>query len=152
MPAITELRSPAYLLTYVWHALRGVLVLSGRLLRWWHAPHLYDLVSLGVASGRSGHHDAMNAHKEGRRTRTRRGQILAVSAVVAVAVVLAAVAFLPWQAWPPVAVAALLVLARHGKPEGKPVVQAGGRGAAVPAADAGDHHPALGRAEHRRHQ
>jgi DNA segregation ATPase FtsK/SpoIIIE, S-DNA-T family len=116
-------RAPfVYLPTYVWHAIRGVGVLTGRLIRWWHAPHLSDLVSLAVAAGRSGHQDAMSAHKEGRKTRTRRGQILAVCVVAAVIVVLAAVTWLPWQAWPPVGVVAVLVLAPHGRPEGKHVI------------------------------
>jgi DNA segregation ATPase FtsK/SpoIIIE, S-DNA-T family len=95
-------RSPFYLVTYLWHSIRGCLVLALRVIRWWHAPHLHDLVSLAVASGRSGHHDAMSAHKEGRKTRTRRGQILAVCAVLALAIVLAAVAWLrgrPGRSW-----------------------------------------------------
>ena len=118
------LRIPFYLVTYLWHAARGLTVLHGRLIRWWHAPHLGDLVSLAVASGRSGHTDAMAAHKEGRATRTRRGQILAVCALAAFGLVLAAVRWMPWYAWPPLGVLAVLVLARHGRPEGRQVIQA----------------------------
>jgi S-DNA-T family DNA segregation ATPase FtsK/SpoIIIE len=117
------LRMPAYVVLYVWHAVRGLFVLGGRLIRWWHAPHLHDLVSLAVASGRSGHHDAMNAHREGRKTRTRRGQILAVSAVMTVAAVLAAVAFLPLWVLALGGLAAVLVLARHGRPDGRQVIR-----------------------------
>ena len=117
------LRAPVYLLLYLWHAVRGAAVLTGRVVTWWHAPHLRDLVSLAVASGRSGHHDAMNAHKEGRKTRTRRGQILAVCVLAALAAALAAVAWLPWQAWPLVAVQLLAVLAHYGRPDGKHVIR-----------------------------
>ena len=102
------LRAPfVYLPTYLWHATRGVFVLGDRLVRWWHAPHLHDLVSLAVASGRSGHHDAMNAHREGRKTRTRRGQILAVSLGLALAAGLVLAAFAPWWGWALLAVVAL---------------------------------------------
>jgi len=105
------LRSPAYLVTYLWHAIRGVAVLGGRVMRWWHAPHLSDLVSLAVASGRAGHHDAMAAHKEGRKTRTRRGQILAVCVLLALAGGLVLAAFAPWWRWLVLAVVALWTLA-----------------------------------------
>ena len=118
------IRFPLYLATYLWHAIRGVAVLGRRLIMWWQAPHLSDLVSLAVAAGRSGHTDAMAAHREGRSTRKARAWIVAASALVTVAAVLAAVSYLPWPAWPPIGLVALLVLATHGRPEGKHVIQA----------------------------
>jgi len=118
------LRAPFYLLTYLWHALRGAAVLTGRLSRWWHVPELHDLMSLAVATGRSGHHDAMAAHAEGRRTRTRRGQIIACCAVAAAVVLTVAVVVLPWWCWLPVTASVVLVLARHGRPAGRPVITA----------------------------
>jgi DNA segregation ATPase FtsK/SpoIIIE, S-DNA-T family len=118
------LRLPLYLLTYLWHAIRGLFVLARRVIRWAYAPHLDELVSLAVAAGRSGHTDAMSAHKEGRQTRKARAWIVAASALVTVVAVLAAVTWLPWPAWPPIGLVALLVLATHGRPEGKHVIQA----------------------------
>ena len=82
------------------------------------------LESLAVAAGRSGHHDAMNAHTQGRKTRATRWQIIAVSAVAAVAVLLAMVRWLPWWGWLAAAVAAVAVLARHGAPDGQPIIRA----------------------------
>ena len=116
-------RTPRYLITYLWHATRGLSVLAARLIRWAYAPHLDNLVSLAVAAGRSGHTDAMAAHKEGRKTRAARAWIVAGCGLVAVTAVLAAVTWLPVWAWPAVALAAVLVLARHGRPEGAQVVK-----------------------------
>ncbi len=117
------LRLPAYLVLYVWHALRGVFILTGRLITWWHVPELHVLASLAVAAGRSGHHDALNAHREGKKTRAARGRIIAVVAVLTVAVVAAGLIWLPWWAWALAGLVLVLVLARHGRPEGKPVIR-----------------------------
>ena len=115
-------RAPVYAVLYLWHAICGVLVLVRRLVRWWHVPHLETLVSLAVAAGRTGHHDALGAHGEGRRTRTRRGQILLASAAVAVATAAVAVAWLPWPAWLVIGPAAVVILARHGRPAGQHII------------------------------
>jgi DNA segregation ATPase FtsK/SpoIIIE, S-DNA-T family len=117
------LRFPLYLLTYLWHAIRGLFVLTRRITRWGYAPHLDTLVSLAVAAGRSGHTDAMAAHKEGRQTRKARAWILAACGLVAVTVILAAVVWLPWYGWPAVAGVSMLVLARHGRREGQQVIK-----------------------------
>ena len=117
------LRLPAYVILYLWHALRGAVVLAHRLARWWHVPELHGLVSLAVAAGRSGHHDALNAHREGKKTRAARGRIIAVCAVLAVAAVLAGALWLPAWAWALTGLAAVLLLARHGRPEGKQVIR-----------------------------
>lgn len=116
------LRAPAYLLKTTWYALRGITVLTGRLLAWWHWTEGWALESMAVAAGRPGHHDAMRAHTEGKKTRARRGQIVAAcTALTAVAAfVLAHV--LPLWAWVAAAAAAVGVLARHGKPQGRRLI------------------------------
>jgi S-DNA-T family DNA segregation ATPase FtsK/SpoIIIE len=117
------IRAPVYLLLYLWHAARGITVLTRRVGRWQSAPHLHTLVSLATAAGRTGHQDAMGAHKEGRKTRAARAWILLACGVVALTAGLAAVAWLPWQAWPPIGLVAFLALARAGRPEGRQVIK-----------------------------
>ena len=117
-------RSPLYALTLAWHAVRGAGRLTGRVLRWWHWPAGWALESQAVAAGRAGHQEAMRAHQQGLKTRAARGRILAVTLAVCGAVLAAAVLVLPWWAWIPAGVLAVVLLARHGRPEGRPVVRA----------------------------
>jgi S-DNA-T family DNA segregation ATPase FtsK/SpoIIIE len=123
-------RSPVYAARILAYAVRGTARLTGQLLTWWHWTDGWVLESLAVASGRSGHHDAMNAHREGKRTRARRGQIVAVCATGVLAALLAMVAWSPWWGWALTILAAVTVTARHGKPDGQPIIRA----AVVPTA------------------
>jgi S-DNA-T family DNA segregation ATPase FtsK/SpoIIIE len=123
-------RSPLYAARILAYAARGAARLTGQLLAWWHWTDGWALESMAVAAGRSGHHDAMNAHREGKKTRARRGQIVAVCAVLVLAVLLAMVAWSPWWGWAALALAVVAVTARHGKPEGRPIIGA----AVVPTA------------------
>ena len=118
------LRVPVYAVKTVWYALVGTGRLTGKLLAWWHWTDGWLLESMAVAAGRSGHHDAMNAHREGKKTRGTRGQILAAAAVAALVLLLVMVRFLPWWGWLAVAAVGLRVLARHGAPEGQPIIRA----------------------------
>ena len=118
------LRSPLYAVKTAWYALRGIGRLTGRVLAWWHWTDGWLLESMAVAAGRPGHHDAMNAHREGKKTRGTRGQILAASAVGALVLLLVMVRFLPWWGWLAVAAITVRVLARHGAPEGQPIIRA----------------------------
>ena len=72
-------RTPVYAVLHLWYALRGASRLTGRLITWWHWTDGFLLESMAVASGRSGHYDAMNAHREGKKTRGTRGRIIAAS-------------------------------------------------------------------------
>ncbi len=118
------LRAPFYLLAWMWHAVRGAGRLTARVLRWWHWPAGWQLESVAVAAGRAGHQEAMRAHQQGLKTRAARGRIIAAALVTTAAVLTAAVLVLPWQAWIPLGAVAVVVLARHGRPEGKPIVRA----------------------------
>jgi len=118
------LRAPVYLAAYLWHAARGVTVLTGRLMRWWHWTTGWQLESQAVAAGRSGHHDAMRAHTEGKKTRTSRGYIVGACTLAALLALLAMVRWAPWWGWALLAVTAVLTLARHGRPAGKSIVHA----------------------------
>lgn len=123
-------RLPVYAARTGWYALRGLVGAFNAVLRWWHWTNGWTLESLAVAAGRSGHHDAMNAHREGKRTRGTRGRILAVATVAAVVALLAGIRWLPGWAWPLLGLAAVVVLARRGRPDGRPIVGA----AVVPTA------------------
>ncbi len=118
------IRAPFYLLALAWHAARGAGRVTGRVVAWWHWPHGWVLESQAVAAGRSGHHDAMRAHQQGLKTRAARGRIIAAVLVACAAVLAAAVLLLPWWSWIPAGLAAAAILARHGKPEGRPVIRA----------------------------
>jgi DNA segregation ATPase FtsK/SpoIIIE, S-DNA-T family len=123
-------RSPAYLAKTCVYAVRGLFRLAGQLLAWANWADGWVLESMAVAAGRSGHHDAMNAHTQGRKTRATRWQIIAVAAVAAVAALLAAIRWLPWWGWLASIVAVVIVLSRHGAPDGQRIVRA----AVVPTA------------------
>ncbi len=116
------LRAPAYLILLAWYSLAGTAVLAGRLVRWWQWTEGHVLESQAVAAGRAGHHDAMRAHTQGLKTRGQRGRIVLVCAGLGIGLLLAGIRFLPWYGWALAAVAAVLVLARHGKPAGRLLV------------------------------
>jgi S-DNA-T family DNA segregation ATPase FtsK/SpoIIIE len=104
-----------------WWALVGVARIAGRILAWWHVPDLTRLEHQAAADGLlSGH---LRIHKAGRDVRTTRGMILAGCAVVVVAA-LVILASAPAWAWILLAAVAVPLLARAGRPAGKPIVTA----------------------------
>ena len=116
-------RAPGYLAKTIAYALRGVAVLNRRTLTWWHATGLWIMESAAVAQGRAAHNDALKYHTEGKKTRAKRGRILAACVVLALAALGAMVAFSPWWGWVLFTVALVAFLSRHGKPAGKSIVQ-----------------------------
>ena len=117
------IRAPWITLKLAGYVLRGGWRLHRRLMVWWHWTEGWQLVSAAVAQGRLGHADAMNAHREGRRTRTARGTIVAVTAGVAAAALVIAARHVPHWTWLPVAVVLAGVLMHHGRRrDGKPIV------------------------------
>jgi DNA segregation ATPase FtsK/SpoIIIE, S-DNA-T family len=123
------IRAPfVYLPLTLWWAVVGLFRVGGRVIKWWHATDLYQLEHQAAADGLLTDH--LRIHKAGRETRTARGTLVALASVVAIIVVLLMVRFAPWYAWGVFGLAALPVLARHGRPAGKPIVQS----AVLPAA------------------
>ncbi|MDA8320995.1 MAG: cell division protein FtsK [Actinomycetota bacterium] len=118
------LRAPAYLILWLWHAARGAARLTGRVVSWWHWPAGWVLESQAVAAGRPGHHEAMRAHQQGLKTRAARGRIIAVTGAFMVTALAGLVMTAPRWIWIPVGLVLLGVLARHGRPEGRPVIRA----------------------------
>jgi DNA segregation ATPase FtsK/SpoIIIE, S-DNA-T family len=125
-------RAPGYLFMTSWWALAGIGRTVAALLAWWHVPDLTRLERQAAADGLLSDH--LRIHKAGRDVRTTRGFILAVGA----AGVVGAIGFLalapPWV-WAAVAAVALPLLARAGRPAGKPIVTAATLPATVQAPD-----------------
>jgi hypothetical protein len=122
--AFHGIRAPQYAVTTLWWAFKGTGRLTSRLMRWWHWTDGWLLESMAVAAGRAGHADAMRAHTEGKKTRSRRGRIIGACAVLILGAILAGIIWVPWWGWLGLAAAAVIVLAYHGKPKGRPLVQA----------------------------
>jgi DNA segregation ATPase FtsK/SpoIIIE, S-DNA-T family len=123
-------RMPMYVLLTVWWALVGLLRTAGALLAWWHVPDLTKLEHQAAADGLLSDH--LRIHKAGKDTRTARGLILAGCAVVVVAA-LVILSHAPVWAWVLLAVVAVPLLARAGRPQGKPIVTPATLPAAVQA-------------------
>jgi DNA segregation ATPase FtsK/SpoIIIE, S-DNA-T family len=117
-------RLPLHLAVIAWCAVRGAGRLTGRLLAWWHWLDGHLLESQAVArGGRDGHADAMRVHVEGKKTRKSRGQAVAAIAAVVLVAGLVIAAYAPQWAWLPVGAVVVVVLARHGRPRGKPMIE-----------------------------
>jgi DNA segregation ATPase FtsK/SpoIIIE, S-DNA-T family len=126
-----SVRSPRYaVLTFAW-AVVGVFRVAGRILAWWHATDLYKLERQAAADGLLTDH--LRIHRQGRETRTARGIMLAICAFVVLVLVIAGVEFLPGWTWILLGLTAVPVLARAGRPAGKPIVQSAVLPAAVQA-------------------
>ena len=115
------IRAPAYLVLTAWWALVGVVRTVGHLLAWWHVPALTSLERQAAADGLLSDH--LRIHKAGKETRTARGLILLGCAVGLVAA-LVILSQAPAWAWILLAVIALPLLARTGRPAHKPIVAA----------------------------
>ncbi len=114
-------RAPAYVVLTTWWALVGIGRTVSLLLAWWHVPDLHKLERQAAADGLLSDH--LRIHKAGKETRTARGLILAACAVVVVAA-LVILSRAPAWAWVLLAVIALPLLARTGRPAHKPIVTA----------------------------
>jgi DNA segregation ATPase FtsK/SpoIIIE, S-DNA-T family len=115
------IRAPGYLVLTAWWALVGAGRTVALLLAWWHVPDLAKLERQAAADGLLSDH--LRIHKAGKETRTARGLILLGCTVVVVAA-LVILADAPVWVWVVVAAAALPMLARAGRPTGKPIVTA----------------------------
>ena len=116
------IRSPWHAVRLTFFAHRGAGRILARLWSWADASHLRQLESEAVAVGRTAHHEAMRAHKEGESTRGRHWKITAVCAVIALVFLLALWNFFRWWAFGPLLAVAYPLLVWHGRPYGKPII------------------------------
>ncbi|HEY6275602.1 MAG TPA: cell division protein FtsK [Streptosporangiaceae bacterium] len=114
------LRSPVYLGAVLFWAPVGAARLTGRWLRWWLSPIPVAVYADAVNDGHRAWH---RTHTEHKRTTRTRAWVTAWVLLAAALIVSAVELFAPWWAWVPLAGAAVLLLARHGRPEGKRIVQ-----------------------------
>jgi DNA segregation ATPase FtsK/SpoIIIE, S-DNA-T family len=115
-------RVPAYVVLTAWWALVGAVRTFVLLLAWWHVPNLAKLERQAAADGLLSDH--LRIHKAGKETRTARGLILAACAVVVIAALVTLVQWAPLWAWVLLAAVVVPLLARAGRPAGKPIVTA----------------------------
>lgn len=105
------------------YAARGGGRLGARAATWLAVPEMKILESQAVAQGTAGHHAAMAAHTQGRRSRKARWQI--AGACAACAGITAAVIdqWVPWEAQYVLATGAYGVLVHQGRPLNGPMIR-----------------------------
>ena len=128
--AFHGIRSPWYALWLTWLAHKGARNLVRRMVDWADASHLRMAESEAAAAGRPGHHELMRAHAQGEKTRASHWRIVAVVAAIVAVFVLAVWRFTGWWGTSALLVVAFPVLVWHGRPYGKPIIEA----AIMPAA------------------
>jgi DNA segregation ATPase FtsK/SpoIIIE, S-DNA-T family len=117
------LRLPWHAAWLSWLAHRGAWRLTCRLFAWANWAEGWLLESQAVAAGRAGHHEAMRAHAEGKKTRGARWRIVAACAAAAAVLLSGLARYAPWWWWMPLAAAVFPVLVWHGRPEGRPIIK-----------------------------
>ncbi|MBB3730067.1 hypothetical protein [Nonomuraea dietziae] len=117
--AFHVVRAPWYLLKVVWFAIVGVFALVNRQLRWWWVNEQYAL--LQTAASDNDPEMWLKLHKEGKATRRWRGVVLFFQLIAAIVAAIAVANLQPlYQA--AVTLALVPVLARCGKPQGRPLI------------------------------
>ena len=120
--AFHAIRTPWYLPLFTGYAARGTARTAAAALSWLTAPELKALELAAVAKGSAGHHEAIRAHLEGRKTRIFRAKIAAASVAAATLGAAAAATWGPWEAQAILSAAAYGTLAWHGRPLHGPIV------------------------------
>ena len=116
------LRLPWHTVWLSWLAHKGLWRLTCRLFAWANWAEGWVLESQAVAAGRAGHHEAMRAHTEGKKTRGQRWRIVGVCAAAATVVLAGVGLYAPWWSFILLGLAAFPVLVWHGRPEGRPII------------------------------
>jgi S-DNA-T family DNA segregation ATPase FtsK/SpoIIIE len=118
--AFHGVRSPLYLILALWWAVVGVFRLAERQLSWWWVTETDLLRSAAVANQDA--REWMRLHKEAKETRLIRGIVLAAEAAGLMLAGGLLLAFAPWWARLAVAVVAVPMLARAGRPDDRPII------------------------------
>lgn len=121
--AYHALRLPWHAIWLSWLAHRGAWRLTCRMFSWANWAEGWLLESQAVAAGRAGHHEAMRAHTEGKKTRGARWRIIGVAAFTAAVVLFGLIRYAPAWAGVLLGLAFYPVLVWHGKPSGRPIIK-----------------------------
>lgn len=119
--AFHGVRAPAYVVQMTFWALVGAGRITSRQVAWWWVAETDSLRSAAVASGDA--REWMRLHKEAKDARMTRGIVLAGEAVVLLIVVILLIVAAPWWGQALAVSVALPLLARAGKPAGKPIIR-----------------------------
>ncbi len=106
----------------VWYAVRGSARLAGRWAQWVTVPEMKVLEHQAVAKGSPGHHEAMAAHNQGRKSRKARWQVTGLAAGAAVPPSLLLALASPWPVQAAAATAAFAALVHQGRPQNGPLI------------------------------
>ncbi|WP_327008537.1 cell division protein FtsK [Dactylosporangium sp. NBC_01737] len=120
--AYHAVRSPLYIVLAAFWALVGVGRLVGRQLRWWWVLEQHALRQ--DAATRNDDAAWLALHREARSARLWRGSVLGAELVAVVAAGLALYLVAPWWVQAVAVAVVVPVLARVGRPVGKPIVSA----------------------------
>ena len=113
-------RIPLYILALAFWAVVGVARLAVRQVHWWWLLEQHDLRADAVIAGDSREWRAL--HREAKATRQVRGLVL-LGELAALGIAAALLArFGPWWSWDAAGVAAVILLARAGCPDGRRII------------------------------
>jgi hypothetical protein len=115
-------RSPAYVVLSGWWAIVGVFRLTGRQLRWWWLSEQHQLRQ--EAANANDPATWLKLHREARNVRRWRGIVLCAELVALTVGAVLIEVLAPHWAWGVVAAVAVPLLARLGRPDGRPIVSA----------------------------
>lgn len=113
------LRSHIYFGKSAGYAVRGLFVVAGRIIGWWHLPGMTELERQAAADGLLNDH--LRLHRQGRESRKARGIIVAVCVFALFVAADVMWLYAPRWAWWPVAAVVFIALARAGRPQGKTI-------------------------------
>jgi DNA segregation ATPase FtsK/SpoIIIE, S-DNA-T family len=120
--AYHAVRSPHYAVKSLGFSVWGIVVVTKRLIRWWHIPGASDLEHKAAKAGNLNDH--LKIHKQGKETRKQRGTILAVCLVALVVVAVLMAIFAPLWADGVAAAVVFVAFALAGRPDGKKITSA----------------------------
>jgi DNA segregation ATPase FtsK/SpoIIIE, S-DNA-T family len=113
-------RSPYYLAMAVLWAFVGVAKIARAQRQWWWVTESSFLRSKSVVDGNSPEWRAL--HSIARKTRSWRGTVIGAEAFTLLLTLALLLAFAPWWWWLIIAAVVMPPLARHGRPDHRPIV------------------------------